>query len=164
MKRRTFINTTTTLAAATVPLGCAATAKAIAENKEETEKELYEIRTYELAWGGNAKLLLSYLKNALKPALLRAGSTGFMLFGEIGNTTPRKIRAFISYPNAATYLKAQNLQSDADFTMASKEYAGFENPIYTRYSSSLSLAFDGMPKMTPPIADASVYELSLIHI
>jgi len=162
MKRRKFINATTTLAAATIPLGCAATNQVIADTQqEEAEKELYEIRTYEIAWGGNTKLLMSYLKEALQPALMRAGSNSFMLFEEIGNTTPKKIRAFISYPNAATYVKAQSLQSDAAFVTAAKVYSVFEKPIYNRYSSSLLLAFDGLPKMNDPVEDASVFELRI---
>lgn len=162
MKRRKFINATSTLAAATIPLGCAATSKVIAHTQEEeTEKELYEIRTYEIAWRGNTKLLMEYLKETLKPALMAVGCTGFMLFEEVGNTTPKKIRAFISYPNAATYVKAQSLQSDATFLTASKAYATFEKPIYERYSSSLLLAFDGMPKMTAPVTDASVFEMRI---
>lgn len=163
MKRRKFINATSTLAAATIPLGCAATSKALATTNqaEESEKELYEIRTYEIAWGGNVKMLMSYLQEALKPALMRAGSTGFMLFEEVGNTTPKRVRAFISYPNSATYVKAQSLQSDDLFVTATKDYASFDKPIYNRYSSSLMLAFDGLPKMMAPVDDASVYELRI---
>ena len=84
-----------------------------------------------------------------------------MLFDEISNTTPKTIRALISYPNSATYIQAQSVQSSTDFVTASKEYATFDKPIYNRFTSSLLLAFDGMPKMVPPIPDASVYELRI---
>jgi len=162
MKRRTFLHTTSTAAAITIPLGCAATTKAVSNTMDnQQEKELFEIRTYEIAWGGNAKLLMGYLKNTLKPALLLAGCSNFMLFEEINNTTPKSIRALISYPNSATYIQAQSLQSSTDFVTASKEYATFDKPIYNRFTSSLLLAFDGMPKMVPPIQDASVYELRI---
>lgn len=162
MKRRKFLNATSTIAAATIPLGCAASSKVLADKTTaDDEKELYELRTYDIAWGGNAKLLMNYLKNTLKPALLRTGSTGFMVFEDLNSSVPREVRVLINYPNSAIYLKAQSLQGDATFVAASKEYAAFGKPIYNRFSSSLLLAFDGMPKMTPPIEDASVYELRI---
>ncbi len=163
MKRRKFLNSTSTLAAAaTIPLGCAAATTAIADSPaEEKQKELYEIRTYEMAWGGNYQLLVTYLKEALQPALMRAGCSSFMLFEDVNSTNPKTLRAFIGYPDSATYINAQNLQADTVFATASKEYATFENPIYNRFSSSLLLAFDGMPKMTAPVEDASVYELRI---
>lgn len=156
MKRRKFINTT--LAASTLPLGCAASKLS---NSEQIEKELYELRTYEIKFGGNSKLLLSYLKEVLQPALKRVGVNHFMLFEELGNADPKKIMAVISYPNAAIYLKAQNLQGDSIYQTASKEYHALpaNKPIYNRFSSSLLLAFDGMPQMMNPMKDASIFEL-----
>ena len=161
MKRRNFLHTTSTIAAAaTVPLGCAAATKVMAtESQEENQKELYEIRNYEMAWGGNVKVLMTYLKEALQPAMLRAGCTNFMLFEDVRSTSPRTLKAFIGYPDAATYIKAQNLESDAAFSAASKAYAAVEKPIYNRFTSSLLVAFDGMPKLTAPVDDASVFEL-----
>lgn len=158
MKRRQFLNSATTLAAtAAIPISCAATSKA--NIVEEKEKELYEIRMYELKFGGNAKLLITYLKEAMQPALKRAGSNQFMLFDEVGNSDPKKIWALISYPNAVSYIKAQSLNTDTTFMTAAAAYTASEQAIYNRFSSSLLLAFDGLPKMMNPVDGASVFEL-----
>jgi len=158
MKRRKFLHST--LAASTLPLGCAA-ASQIPTKAAEVEKELYELRTYEIKFRGNSKLLVSYLKEALQPTLQRFGCNHFMLFEELGNADPKKIWALISYPNAAIYLKSQNLQADPNFVTAAAEYTALapETPIFNRFSSSLLLAFDGLPKMLDPVAGASLFEL-----
>ena len=157
MKRRKFIQST--VAASALPLTYAVGNST--QRSSLDEKELYEIRTYEIKFGGNAKLLLDYLKNALHPALKRAGINQFMLFNELGNSDPKKIYALISYPNANIYLQAQNLESDATFVKAAMDYTAIpvEKPIFNRFSSWLLLAFDGMPKMMEPVEGASLYEL-----
>ena len=160
MKRRQFLNTTTTIAAAAaIPISYAAKTVSNTNTIEEKEKELYEIRTYELKFGGNAKLLINYLKEALQPALKRAGSNRFMLFDEIGNSDPKKIWVLISYPNSASYIKAQSLKTDATFITAAAAYSASEQAIYNRFTSSLLLAFDGLPQMMSPVNEASIFEL-----
>jgi len=156
MKRRNFINTT--LAASALPIGCAASKLA---STEEKSKELYELRTYEIKFGGNSKLLISYLKNVLQPALRRVGVNHFMLFEELGNADPKKIMALISYPNAGIYINAQNLQSDKTYLTAAADYHALpaDKPVYNRFTSSLLLAFDGMPHMTKLGKDDAIFEL-----
>jgi len=158
MKRRKFINAT--LAVSALPLGCAANT-ATQKNSMEEEKELYELRTYELKFGGNSKLLLSYLKNALQPALKSVGVNHFMLFEELGNADPKKIWVLISYPNSSIYLKAQNLSGNEAFQKSAEAYNKLPatKPIFNRYTSSLLLAFDGMPQMLVPQSDAALFEL-----
>ena len=159
MKRLQFLNKTTTTLAAAAAIPISHVAASNAAIGAEKEKELYEIRTYELKFGGNAKLLINYLKEALQPALTRAGSNQFMLFDEVGNSDPKKIWALISYPNAASYIQAQSLTTDAIFTAAAAAYTASEQAIYNRFTSSLLLAFDGLPQMMNPVEGASVFEL-----
>lgn len=158
MKRRKFINTT--LAVSALPLSCAAGSK-VQKSPEETTKELYEIRTYEIKFGSNASLLTDYLKNALKPALMRAGANNFLLFTELGNQEPKKIWAVISYPNSSLYIQAQNLHSDSTYVAAAADYNAVpvDKPIYNRYTSSLLLAFDVMPQMVNPKDGTGLLEL-----
>ena len=158
MKRRKFLHST--LAASALPLGYTV-ANQTTIKEEGVEKELYELRTYEIKFRGNSKLLLNYLKDALQPTLQRLGCGHFMLFEELGNADPKKIWALISYPNAAIYLKAQNLQADPGFVKAAAEYTALtpDQPIFNRFSSSLLLAFDGLPQMLNPIDGASLFEL-----
>lgn len=159
MKRRKFI--ASTLAASAVPLSYVSSQTS--KDDKIPEKELYELRTYEIKFRGNLNLLKSYLNNALRPALERAGVNHILFFEELGNADPKKIWALLSYPSADIYLKAQNLQADKAFLSASKEYdtAPANQPIFNRYTSSLLLAFDGLPKMLSPIDGASIFELRI---
>ena len=156
MKRRKFLYSTMAAGAA-LPL----TSFANQPTQEKKEKELYEIRTYEMKFGASQQVLQSYLNDVLAPSLMRMGATTFKLFSELGNSAPTKIYALIAYPNSEVYLKAQNLNNDGKYVTAAAKYNALppEKTLYNRFSSSLLLAFDGMPKMMEPIDGASLFEL-----
>jgi hypothetical protein len=129
--------------------------------KNKGEKELYEIRTYEIKLGGDQQILIDYLKNLLQPTLKRVGANHFMLFNELGNSNPTKLWVIISYPNSQIYIDAQNLDADPQYTKAVSGYNALsqDDRVYNRFTSSLLLAFDGMPNMLDPINGASLFEL-----
>ena len=158
MERRKFVKST--LAASAVPMSVASIS-AGSDRAWADDRELYEIRTYDMKFGGNGKLLISYLKDALKPALMRVGVNHLMLFEELGNSDPKQLRVLISYPNAVTYLNAQNLGGDVSFNSAAAEYTGVgpDKPLFNRFSSSLLLAFEGLPQMMSPVDGATLFEL-----
>ena len=58
-------------------------------------------------------------------------------------------------------MQAQNLSGNAAYVKASEAYTNLPatEPIFSRYSSSLLLAFDGMPQMLAPTSDSSLFEL-----
>lgn len=127
----------------------------------EGEKELYEIRTYEVKFRGNQQMLKDYLNKVLGPSLKDLGAIRFMVLGELGNSDPTKLWVIIGYPNGEVFLKAQNVQNDAAYMTAAAEYNALtlDQTLYNRFTSSLLLAFDGMPKMMDPIAGVSLFEL-----
>lgn len=129
--------------------------------KNKSEKELYEIRTYEIKLGGDQQILIDYLKNVLQPTLKLVGANHFMLFNELGNSNPTKLWVIISYPNSQIYIDAQNLDADPQYTKAALGYNALsqDDGVYNRFTSSLLLAFDGMPNMLDPINGASLFEL-----
>lgn len=155
MKRRKFVYTA--MAAGALPLTGIANQPLL----QREEKELYEIRTYEVKFGADQKVLQNYLNDVLGPSLIRLGATAFKLFGELGNSGPTKLYALIAYPSGEAYLKAQNLNNDTKYATAAAEYNALppEKTLYNRFSSSLLLAFDGMPKMKDPVEGASLFEL-----
>lgn len=161
MKRRSFIKSTvaTAAVASVLPLSHA-TAQELPLDSD-SEKELYELRTYELKFGGNQKILKDYLIEVFQPALKRIGVNHFMLFKELGDSNPTKLIALISYPNTSVYLKAQNLYTDSDYVTQAKAYHSLppDQALYNRFTSSLLMAFDGMPKLTGAIEGASLFEL-----
>lgn len=146
------------MAAGTLPMTTMANHSAFGM---EREKELYEIRTYEAKFGGNQQLLKDYLNKVLGPSLKNLGANRFMMLGELGNSDPTKLWVIIGYPNGDAFLKAQNLQNDTAYKTAAAEYDALtpDQTLYNRFTSSLLLAFDGMPKMMDPIAGASLFEL-----
>jgi hypothetical protein len=156
MKRRKFMYSA--IAAGALPLSAMANKNPLAAAED---KEFYEIRTYEIKFRGNQSLLRGYLTDVLAPSLLRLGASKFMMFAEMGNSDPAKLYVFIAYPNGKAYLQTQNLQNDAGYIAASAAYNALppDQTLYNRFTSSLLLAFDGMPKMMDPVEGASLFEL-----
>ncbi|WP_259016497.1 NIPSNAP family protein [Emticicia fluvialis] len=126
------------------------------------KKEIYEIRAYEMRFGSPAANFENYLKNALIPALNRLGVKNVGVFKETGKSEPAKIYVIIPYVSIEQYgsINAQ-LKSDIKFMEASAEYNALlpDKAPYTRFTSSLLLAFDGLPQMIKPKAEQRFFEL-----
>lgn len=126
------------------------------------KKEFYEIRTYELRFGSPAANLENYFKNALIPTLNRLGVSNIGVFKEIGKSEPAKIYVIIPYASTEQYVSVNaQIKSDAKFKEASQEYNSLlpDKAPYARYTTSLLLAFDGLPKMIKPTAEQRFFEL-----
>jgi hypothetical protein len=156
MKRRKFVYSS--IAAGTLPFLASSQSS---EVNLQTEKELYELRTYEVRFRANQQLLKDYLKDVLKPSLIQQGVNHVMILGEYGMSDPANIHVLLSYPSADVYMKAQSLQTDMGYLSLAAGYNALapEDALYNRYSSSLLLAFDGMPNMKEPLEEASIFEL-----
>jgi hypothetical protein len=157
MERRKFVYTS--LAAGTLPFVGAAAVNSGGEN--QSTKELYELRTYEVKFRANRRMLEDYLRNVLQPGLLAEGVNHFLLFRESGMEDPARIWVLISYPTADIYLRAQNLHTNPNFTEAVQAYDQIppEQALYNRYSSWLLWAFDGLPQMIGKKENNTVFEL-----
>jgi hypothetical protein len=155
MERRTFI-TKSVLATAAVGAGLSsAEAKAKQQNKE-----VYELRVYEMRW--SPVPLDNYLSKALIPALNRLGVKKVGAFTEIGKSEPARLYLLIPYNSFEEYGKVtMALRTDTALQQASAEYNQIpvENAVYSRYESSLLLAFDGLPKMMVPESGPRIFEL-----
>ncbi len=157
MQRRKF------LAAGAAALPFALGASPLASNAAAADRQLLELRTYEIKFGGSGQaLLIDYLNNALSPALQRLGCADFRTMKELGNEEPAKLWVLISYPNADTYLRAQDLSQDDAYQAATTAYNAVpaEKPIFSRYSSQLLHAFTGMPQVQDP-GEAGLFELRI---
>lgn len=157
MKRRKFIQSS--VVATTLPLGFAQ-GQSISRTPETT-KALFELRTYEMKFGRDQKLLTDYLNDALQPALQRTGVNYFRMFRELGDSEPANLWVLISYPDSAAYLRAQNLSGDPEYRQAAEAYHALppDKAPFSRYGSMLLLAFDGLPQMMAPVEGASLFEL-----
>ncbi|RFS14936.1 NIPSNAP family protein [Emticicia sp. C21] len=126
------------------------------------KKEFYEIREYELRFGSPASNLENYFKNALIPTLNRLGVKNVGVFKEIGKSEPAKIYVFIPYTSIEQYATIKNqLNSDEKFKELSQDYNSLlpDKAPYARYTTSLLLAFDGLPQMIKPGTEQRFFEL-----
>jgi hypothetical protein len=155
MKRRKFV----AAAAATSLMGSYASARSLAATAEDTP-EIYELRTYEMAWGGNKSALTTFLNDVEAPYLKNMGANHFMTFTEVSQSEPSKLWRLISYPDFKSYENAISHGSDEKYLNQSADYAE-AGKTFTRISSSLLYAFQGMKKMRSPINNASLFELRI---
>lgn len=156
MKRRKFIHSAAIASALPLTL-----ADAQPSGLSKANRELYELRTYEINFKGNQNILIDFLKNVLQPALKRKGVNHFMVFRELGDAEPVNLRVLISYKDCMAFLASQNLSDDPVFNAAADAYHAIppDKALFTRYHSSLLLAFEGLPQMKEPIEGASLFEL-----
>ena len=155
MKRRNFVAASAAIGASTI------SASATNDiNNAPGSNEIYEIRTYEVSFGGNRMSLMSYLKDLVIPTCKYAGANHAMMFKEVGDQEPNKIWVFISYPDMATYNKALVAQTSDAFVLNSKDHAD-AGKTYNRYVSSLSTAFNGLPQMRTPGEERTLFELRI---
>ncbi len=126
-----------------------------------SQKEIYELREYELKFGP-ANVLHDYIEKAFMPALNRQGINNIGAFEEIGDALPKKLYLLIPYKNMQAYNEvADYLKNDAVFKKESEAYntTPQENFPVVRYITSLFTAFDGIPKLIKPADGSMVFEL-----
>ena len=158
MKRRKFVASAAGIATTTVaaPLASAKSIDPTAQNGHE----IYELRTYQMAWGGNSAALMSYLKDVEAPYLKNQGANHFMVFNEAGQALPTRVWVLSSFPDFSSYQQAFINRSNKNYLSQATSYAN-AGKIYERISSSLLYAFDGLKQMKTPIENANLFELRI---
>ena len=156
MKRRKFVT-----AAAAAPLIAPYTLAGKPNRLDvDSGNEIYELRTYELSWGGNRTALTNYLNDVEQPFVKSHGANHFMNFVESGKGLPSQIWTLISFPDFSSYQNAFTGRLSKDFAAQAQEYSD-AGQTYTRITSSLLYAFDGLKQMKTPIDGASLFELRI---
>jgi NIPSNAP len=156
MKRRQFVSASL-LASATLATAKAQTAKAAPK-----QKDVYELRTYELRFGSPQSTVENYLKDALIPAMNRQGVKTVGVFREMGKSDPAKIYVLIPHASMESYgASAGKLADDAAYNTASQAYNQLtpDKAPYARYTTSLLSAFDGLPQMIVPASQPRIFEI-----
>jgi hypothetical protein len=155
MKRRKFLQKTVLASSA---LATAAVSPAFAQ--QQKEKEVYEWRVYEM--NRNQAPFDNFMSKALIPTLNRLGVKKVGAFFEMSKSEPSKLYLLIPYASFNDYVRINEaLKSDKAFIDASAEYTKIpvEQPVYSRYHSSLMTAFDGLPQMIAPASGPRIFEL-----
>ena len=131
-------------------------------------QEFYEIRIYQLNSSEQEKRLDAYLKDALIPALHRAGNGKIGVFKPVGNDTAsvKKVYLLIPYKSLADLDALDTkLNDDKSYNTAGADYinSSHDKPPYTRFSKIILKAFSGHPNLTEPkltgARNERVYEL-----
>lgn len=159
MKRRDAIVSAAALGAA--PL--AAAGKINSNIPQNSSRELYELRTYDMIWGTSSAVLKNYLTDVLKPHLMKKGVTFMKMYSEYGMNSPEKIWVLITYPSADTFIASKAIHADPDFQKDSAEYTAStrEKMVFDRYRSSISHAIEGLPQMHTDIDASGLLELRI---
>lgn len=132
------------------------------------KQEYYELRTYQLSSEAQETRLHTYLKDALVPALHRAGIGTVGVFRLKGNDTAaiRKVMLLIPYKSLSDLDALDSkLEKDKTYNDAGADYinAAHDNPAYTRFSKVIMKAFSGHPVLSKPAftnpRNERVYEL-----
>ncbi|MES1215429.1 MAG: NIPSNAP family protein [Bacteroidota bacterium] len=157
MKRRKFLQSSF-IAASAITTGV----KPLDKTDKGSEKELYELREYEMKFGTDQSQLENYFRSALIPALNKQGVKTVGVFKEYGKSDPAKIYLLIPYTSFDNYLSiTSKVKSDEDFIKNSQAYNSIpaDKPAFNRYSSSFMIAFDVLPKMVAPASGPRIFEL-----
>ena len=157
MQRRNFVKSSL-LSASAISAGLSLSA---AENKVAA-KEFYELRVYDLKEAGSQATLDDYFRNALIPALNKHGVKQVGVFREMAKPDSLKTWLLIPYASPDAYLSIKKkVGDDQSFQKASAAYNAIpkDKNVYSRYTTSLMIAFDGIPKMIVPKQDTRIFEL-----
>lgn len=155
MERREFIQKSVL---ATSAITAAAVSPAFAQQQQG--KEIYEWRVYDM--NRNQTPFDNFMSKALIPALNRLGIKKVGAFSEMSKAEPAKLYLLIPYSSFDEYLKVNNaLKTDKTFLEAATDYNKIpvEQAVYSRFHSSLMIAFDGLPKMVQPATGPRIFEL-----
>jgi NIPSNAP len=155
MERREFL--TSSLAASAVGLAKQSSAQLSLQNTSGVPREYYEIRKYHLQTGPQIALTEHYVADALIPALNRLGIAPVGAFHlDIGPDTPTLYLLLPSMKLETLATAELQLAKDEHFMKAAEPFwnAPATAPAFQRVESSLLIAFEGWPKLTPPAATA----------
>ncbi|MCF0072872.1 NIPSNAP family protein [Dyadobacter sp. CY261] len=157
MQRRKFIQSSLAVTAA-----AASTANtALAGSNHLAQKEVYEWREYEMRFGADQTQLENYFKTALIPALNKHGVKTVGVFKEWHPSDPAKIYLLTPYSSIESYFSINlKLKTDADYIKNSAAYNSVPagKALYSRFTSSLMVAFDGWPSLVAP-GKSKIFEL-----
>ena len=152
MQRRQFI------AASLAASAGALTRESKAQAAASHTREFYQLRRYFLQSGPQTALTEKYIGDALIPALGRMGMGPVGAFQlEIGPETPT---FYVLIPGSSVEALTEvdlRLAEDAEFLKAADAFwnAPAAAPSFLRVESSLLLAFEGWPRVTPPASAAT---------
>jgi len=148
MQRRQFL---TSIGWAGLGLSLGSLRASAAETVGTSEREIYELRRYELRRGLMVRRLDEFLEQAALPAWNRIGIARVGVFDVA--TGPDSPTRYVLLPcrSLSQWFEAHRvLATDPQVVSHPFSQAAPDNPPYVRYESSLMIAFEGMPRLELP--------------
>jgi hypothetical protein len=124
-------------------------------------REYYQLRRYTLQSGPQVAMTEKYISEALIPALAKRGGPVGAFRLDVGPETPTfYVLVPIHEPAIAGSLELE-LNLDAEYVKASEPFwsAPASSPAFLRMDSSLLVAFEGWPRITPPAKGKRIFQL-----
>jgi hypothetical protein len=124
-------------------------------------REYYQLRRYTLQSGPQVAMTEKYISEALIPALAKRGGPVGAFRLDVGPETPTfYVLVPIHEPAIAGSLELE-LNLDAEYVKASEPFwsAPASSPAFLRMDSSLLVAFEGWPRITPPEKGKRIFQL-----
>lgn len=148
MQRREFLQS---LGVAGLGLSLGSLRTAAAEAAGDANRQIYELRRYELRRGPMVRRLDDFLAEVALPAWNRAGVRPVGVFDSaVGPDSPTRY-VLLPCRSLAHWLEARQIEAtDAKIQSHPFSQASPEDPPYVRYESSLMIAFEGMPTLEVP--------------
>nr|WP_067061700.1 NIPSNAP family protein [Mucilaginibacter sp. L294] len=157
MQRRKFLQSSLAVTA-----GLAVSINPAVAGDNPTQKEVYEWREYEMNFGVDQGQLENYFKTALIPALNKYGVKTVGVFSEWNKTSPAKFYLLVPYSSLDNYLAVNTkVKADADYIKNSAAYNAItaDKAVYSRFTASLMIAFDGWPAIVVPADKPQIFEI-----
>jgi hypothetical protein len=124
-------------------------------------RQFYQIRRYALQTGPQVAMTEKYISEALIPALANKGGPVGAFRVEIGPETPMfYVLIPILSPAAAGGLELE-LNKDESYIKSAEPFwsAPATSPAFLRVESSMLVAFEGWPRITPPEKGKRIFQL-----
>ena len=124
-------------------------------------REYYHLRRYTMQTGSQTAMTEKYISEALMPALARRGSSPVGAFRlDIGPETPT-FYVLIPVTAELSGTLEDELNRDDAYIKAAEPFwsAPASSPAFLRIDSSLLVAFEGWPRITPPAKGKRIFQL-----
>jgi hypothetical protein len=115
-----------------------------------------------MRFGADQGQLENYFKTALIPALNKFGVKNVGVFKDLTPSEPAKFYLLTTYSSVENYFSVNTkVKTGADYLKNSAVYNSIpaDKSLYSRFSSSLMIAFDGWPKIVIPAGKSRIFEL-----
>lgn len=156
MQRRNFL-------AGTLAASALAVARDSGAQTENTARprQFYQLRRYSLQTGPQVAMVEKYISEALIPALTNKGGPVGAFRVEIGPETPTfYVLIPILEPAMAGALEIELNQNESYIKAAEPFWsASASSPAFVRMDSTLLVAFEGWPRITPPEKGKRILQL-----